>query len=371
MSRLLGKFLQDSTVTDLKIRLRNNLALRARNSADTADVEILKVSNTDLLTVLREMSMNGAKIIDLADPTAPTDAANKKYVDAVVSGLSDPKDAVRLATTSALPASTYNNGTAGVGATLTGDSNGALPAIDGVTPNQGESVLVKNEVDATRNGKYTITQIGDATNPFILTRTDDADNNGSASGSVTQGMLVPVNEGSVNGSLGFLLTSTSSGPSAQGELVLGTDALNFTQFGEVVQAGQGLSKTGQTLSADLGDGLGFNVSDQIVVLVDDDLVDGTTKLTSGEVVGRKGFEESFTLNATDITNGYVDLTKVASRNSVFVFPRFGIKQKETADFTLNYTGGSSSKTRVSFTGDLSSIIEAGDVIDITFQSLDY
>lgn len=371
MSRIIGKFMQDSTVTDLQIRLRNNLALRARNAGDSADVDILKISNSDVLTVLRELSMNNAKITDLADPTALQDAATKAYVDSVVSGLTDPKDSVRLATTQALPASSYLNGTSGVGATLTALANGALGAIDGVTGSLNDRVLVKNQVNAFENGIYVISQLGDTGNPWILTRSIDADNNGAGKTQVTQGMFVPVAEGSANGSLGFLMTSLSSDVNPQGALILGTDDMSFTQFGEVIQAGQGLTKNGQTIAVDAGAGVGFNGSNQLVVVVDDDLVDGTTKLASGAVVGRRTFEESFTLSATDISNGYIDLTKVSSRDSEQLFPRFGIKQKKVVDFNTSYTGGTGGKTRLTFAGDLASIIAVGDIIDVQFESLDY
>jgi hypothetical protein len=360
MSRILGKFVQDSTITDLQIRLRNNLALRARNAGNTADVEILKINATDVLEILREMSMGNQKITNLADPVSALDAANKQYVDSVVSGLTDPKDAARAATTAALPAATYDNGTAGVGATLTADVNGALPSIDGIGLSLNDRVLVKNQVSGLENGIYTVTALGDAGSPWVLTRAEDADEDSE----VTQGMFVPVAEGTLNGSLGFLLTTVDP-------ITVGTTALNFAQFGEVIQAGQGLTKTGQTLAVDASDGLGFS-GNALVVLVDDDLVDGTTKIGGlGEVQGRRTFEEEFTLSGTDISNGYVDLSKVASRDSIALFPRFGIKQKLVVDYTVSYTGGASGKTRVTFAGDLASIIEAGDILDIQFESLDY
>lgn len=369
MSRILGKFIQDSTVTDLQIRLRNNLALRARNAGDTADIEILKISASDVLTILREMSMDNNKITNLADPTNALDAANKQYVDSVMSGLSDPKESARVATTAALPSATYANGTNGVGATLTADANGAFPSVDGVALSQDERILVKNQAAGLENGIYTLTQVGDGGNPWILTRAEDA-NEGSAHASegdanlVSQGMFVNVSEGTLNGSLGYLLTTADP-------ISLGVTALSFAQLGEVIQAGQGLSKTGQTLSVDNGDGLGFS-GNQLIVLVDDDLVTGSTKIDgSGNVVSTKRFEESFTLNGTDISNNYVDLSKVASENSVLLFPRFGIRQKDVIDYVVSPTGGAGGKTRITFAGDLQTIIASGDIIDLNFNSLDY
>ena len=371
MSKLITKFIEDNAVNDVKLRLQNNGALRARNAAGTADVEILKVDASNILQILREMSMGGSKIVNLADPTAGTDAANKQYVDSVVAGLSDPKDAVRLATASALPASTYDNGVSGVGATITADANGALPAQDGVSIAVGDRLLVKDQASSLENGIYVVTDLGSAGTPWILTRADDADNSGSDATKVTRGMYVPVAEGSVNGSLGFILTSSSSGGDPKGNLVLGTDALVFAQMGEVIQAGAGLTKTGQTISVDVGDGLGFNGNQLIVVADDASLVTGTTKMVGGVLTTRRTFEESFTLAALDITNGYIDLSKVASDQSIIFQPRFGIKQKDTIDFTVSYLGGAGGKTRITFIGDLASILEAGDIIDIAFQSLDF
>lgn len=377
MSQIKTKFIEDNAVNDLKIRLRNNLPLRIRNAADSADVSVFRLSNTDIFETLREMSMTNNKITNLLDPTASQDAATKNYVDQAVAGLSDPKESVRVATTGALPAATYANGASGVGATLTADANGALPSQDGVGLSVGDRLLVKNQADALQNGIYVVTQLGDAGTPWILTRSEDA-NLGSADDNeaepeddsqlVSQGMFVLVSEGTQNVRLGYILTTPD-------DITLGTTALSFTQFGEVIIAGQGITKTGQTVSVDNGVGLGFD-GNQLVVLVDDDLVDGTTKiLGGGEVASRRSFKENLTLSATDISNGYVDLAKVASRDSIVLQPSGGPKQNETLDFTVSYLGGASSKSRVTFAGDLASggnaALAEGDVLYFTYDSLDY
>lgn len=367
MSRIKTKWIDDNAVNDVKMRLRNNMAMRARNAGNTADVDLFKLSNADILEMLREMSMTGNKITNLADGVDPQDAVNLSQVQALVSGLTDPKDSVKVATVGALPASAYDNGASGVGATLTGSANGALPSIDGVGISLNDRILVKNQVAGLQNGIYVVTQLGDAGTPFILTRSEDA-NIGSGDKAigddvVSQGMFCLASQGSSNGGLGFLLTTPDP-------IDLGVDALTFAQFGETILAGQGITKTGSTLSVDNGDGLTFS-GNQLVVAVDNDLVDGTTKIASGAVVGRRRFEEEKTLNGTDITNGYVDLTKVASRDSVLLFPRFGIKQNKVTDYVVSYTGGAGGKTRVTFAGDLASIVEAGDILDINFESLDY
>lgn len=369
MTQITTRFIADNAVTDLKILLRNNLALRARNGANTADIEILKISNSDVLEILRDMSMAGSKITNLADPTGPLDAVNLQTLQAIASGLSDPKDAVKLATTAVLPASTYaDGGGTGAGATLTADVKGAFPNVDGVGPAVNMRILVKNQVAGLENGIYILSQLGDGSNPWILTRSTDA-NIGSLDGNegdpnlVSQGMYVPISEGAVNGTLGFILTTVDP-------IELSVTSLSFSQFGEVVQAGQGLTKTGQTLAIDEGDGLGYS-GNQLIVLVDNDLVDGTTKIAGGIAVGRKTFKEVKVLTGTDISNGYIDLIKVSSRDSIILQPDGGPKQNEALDFTVNYTGGASSKTRVSFVAFLASALQTGDTLYFSYQSLDY
>jgi hypothetical protein len=74
---------------------------------------------------------------------------------------------VDCATVAALPAFTaMDNGTAHV---YTANANGAL-SVDGYTVLLGNDVLVKNETDQSYNGVFTLTQLGDATHPWKLTR---------------------------------------------------------------------------------------------------------------------------------------------------------------------------------------------------------
>lgn len=129
--------------------------------------------------------------------------------------IKDPE--ARAATTAALPAYT---GSAGV---LTATSNGALTAQDGVTLVANDALLVRNETGGNEkwNGLYTVTQIGDGSHPFILTRRSDA----NTSAEVTPGMMVRVgNEGTANKNTMWWLAIT-------GPVTLNTTALTFTQFG--------------------------------------------------------------------------------------------------------------------------------------------
>lgn len=133
------------------------------------------------------ISANSLNITNLATPVNPNDAANKAYVDQFAQG-NTWKTLARSATTGALPSYTYANGTAGVGATITATSNAALPAQDGVTLVVNDRLLVKDESGANQpnNGIYVVTQVGDGTHPFILTRAIDNDDASEFTGATVE-----------------------------------------------------------------------------------------------------------------------------------------------------------------------------------------
>lgn len=164
-----------------------------------------------------------------SDSKLASEKATKTYVDGKVAGLSW-KQAVRAATTGALPANTYNNGSSGVGATLTGNSNGALSAQDGVTLVANDPLLVKDEATGANRGIYTLTQVGDASNPYILTRRTDAD-----AGAELVNASVYVSEGTTNADTQW--TCSTNAP-----ITVGTTSLAFSQL----TSGSGFSAASTT-----------------------------------------------------------------------------------------------------------------------------
>ena len=161
--------------------------------------------------------------------------ANKAYVDQVAQGL-DTKPSTRLGTTADLSA-TYSNGTAGVGATLTATSNGAI-TLDGTTPSVADRILVKNQTSASENGIYVVTTVGNGSTAFVLTRATPEDQPSELSG----GAFVFVEEGSLNANNGYVFTHT-------GAPTFGTTDLDVAQFSGAGQitAGAGLTKDGNTI----------------------------------------------------------------------------------------------------------------------------
>ena len=161
--------------------------------------------------------------------------ANKAYVDQVAQGL-DTKPSCKAATTADLVA-TYNNGTLGVGATLTADFNGAI-SVDDIALSVNDRLLVKDQTDATENGIYKVDQVGTGSTPFVLTRATPEDQPSELSG----GSFVFVEEGTIGSNNGYTFTHT-------GQPTFGTTDLDVSQFSGAGQitAGAGLIKDGNTI----------------------------------------------------------------------------------------------------------------------------
>ena len=176
------------------------------------------------------VSLNSNKITNLADPTSAQDAATKAYVDAARSGL-DVKASVRVATTANI--------------TLSG-----AQTIDGVVVSAGDRVLVKNQTAGAQNGIYDVA-VG------AWTRSTDSD----TSGEFNSGAFTFVEEGTVNGGRGYVMTTANP-------ITLGTTSLAFTMFSSsgAITAGTDLSFSGTTLNVNVdGSSITTNGSNQLAI----------------------------------------------------------------------------------------------------------
>ena len=203
------------------------------------------------------VSWGSYKITSLADPSAGTDAANKQYVDSVAQGLNI-HDPVQAATTTTLAATTggtvtYNNGTSGVGATLT--LSVALTVLDGYTLVTGDRIIVKNEATTANNGVYVINS-----DKTVLTRATDADTPAELNG----GDFFFVQNGTVNDNTGWVIVDKVT--------TIGTTPVVFYQFSGAgtYTAGNGLLLTGNVFSAVANtgivvDGSGIAIDTSVVV----------------------------------------------------------------------------------------------------------
>lgn len=165
-----------------------------------------------------DLPIGSHKLTGVTDPTNPQDSATKNYVDTAVAALA-PKNDCQAATTTALAAATYNNGSSGVGATLT-LTVAAVLVLDGYTPGIGDRLLIKNQASAVQNGIYTLTTVGVALGAnAVLTRSTDF--NQPSDG--INGALVYVLNGTTNGNTLWSCTTDAT-------LVFGTTNINWSQF---------------------------------------------------------------------------------------------------------------------------------------------
>jgi hypothetical protein len=215
--------------TDAKGRVTSGTTL---SDTDIPTLTAAKISDFDtqvrtsrldqMAAPTNSVSVNSQKITNLATPTADTDAANKAYVDAARQGL-DVKDSVRVATTGNI--------------TLSG-----VQTIDGVTLVAGNRVLVKNQTAGAENGIYIVAS-------GAWTRAVDF----NTSDKVTSGAFTFVEEGTASADSGWVLSTPNP-------ITLGTTALSFSQFSGAgqIEAGDGLTKTGNTLNVGGGTGIVAN-----------------------------------------------------------------------------------------------------------------
>ena len=164
------------------------------------------------------------------------------YVDSVAAGIVT-KPAVEAATTTALD-TTYDNGTLGEGATLTSNSNGVWPGLDGLTTgwNQYDGILVKDQANSAENGRYVLFDSGSASTPWVLRRCSLCD-----TADEIPGMYLFVKYGTVNAGAGYV--ALVDNPVT---FTVGTNSITMTQFagGLSVTPGVGIVVNGAQISID-------------------------------------------------------------------------------------------------------------------------
>ena len=179
-------------------------------------------------------------------PTSGNDLVNKTYVDTMVSSGITYHTPVKYEvpdSTGNLNA-TYNNGTAGVGATLT--NAGTLTAFtpDGITAQVGDRVLVYNQTNAYENGVYTVTTVGSGSVAWVLTRATDADSYALKDpNALGEGDAFFITSGNTGAGETYVCNTT-------GTITFGTTAITFVQVSDATlyTAGTGLTLSGTQFS---------------------------------------------------------------------------------------------------------------------------
>lgn len=231
------------------------------------------------------INMGGFVIGNVGTPVAPTDAANKSYVDNAAAGLSW-KEAVRVASPPAFNMTIMSG----------------LVTVDGVVTVAGDRVLLKDQATASSNGIW-IASAG------AWVRATDAD----ASGEI-DGMAVFVMEGTVNADTAWVCTTNAP-------IVVGTTNLAFSQFagGGTITPGAGLYQTGNVFN------IGQDGSASIVVGADTI----SRAALNGDVDAVVGS------NTVTIRDGVVTNAKLANMPALTIKGNNTLGANSPADLTLS------------------------------------
>ena len=214
--------------------------------------------------------LNDATMASNSSDKLATQQSIKIYVDSVAQGLKV-KDSCKVATTENI--------------NLSGTLN-----IDGVTIENGDRVLVKNQTNSVDNGIY-IVKSG------ILSRSSDLASDANAAS-----VFVFIESGTTNQDSGWVCVSDT------GTAVVETDQLSFSQFSGAGQitAGTGMKKAGNTLNVVGGTGITVNqnniaINNTVVVTSGNQTIDGVKTFTSTIVGNINGSSASCTGNAATAT----------------------------------------------------------------------
>ena len=254
------------------------------------------------------VDVNNTRITSVANPSYSTDAANKYYVDTVASGMHIHIPAA-VATTANLAVLTggtvtYNNGTSGVGATLT--LSVAVSTIDdqsfGSDFTSGDRILVKDESTAINNGIYTI-----SANGKVLTRATDFNTPVLVHG----GDFVFVQYGTKYGATGWVQTQDTD--------AIGSSDIIFSQFAGpgTYTNGAGLNLDGTRFSANVNSTTGGIeiVSNQIQLKAT--IAGNGLTYTSGVVnIGGTNNRIDVSADAIDISSNYVGQSSITTLGTI-------------------------------------------------------
>jgi len=289
----------------------------AGSYGSSSSVATFTVNAQGQLTAAASTPINAIALTTGTISTAPsngTDIANKDYVDSVAQGLNFHAACNYATTTSNNYTVTYNNGTSGVGATLTNAGALAAFSVDGVTMtsgNIGNRILIKNQTNGAYNGVYTLTTVGSGSVAWVLTRATDYDSSGSGTNEIDAGDFMYVLSGNT-------LANTSWVQQTTLPITVGTTALVFLQFGAQISytAGTGLTLASNQFSitntAVTANSYGsastvptytVNAQGQLTAASNTSIAIDTAAITSGTLGVARGGTGAATLTANGVLYG--------------------------------------------------------------------
>lgn len=396
MSKVLKKWISDNAVGASQFRAENNTYVRARNNADSGDVNVFKVNASDVIEFASFPEKSGT-------PSTDDQLVNRGYVLSLIAAAGQAaewQDSVidRFDPTSATPVGPSTGDRYLSTATANGwtvnyiyEWNGS--SWDETIPTTGTYLSVDDETDGIyyfggsswtkKEWENTTASTGLTKSGVDIQLADAVASNGIqvSSGAISvvvddssieiasnqiQVKALGITNAMLAGSIAddklvedYIKTSEVDGSTiefAGGSLNVKASGIGETELNNIdggVDAQSFVIPTGYAASAG--------------TVAAGDTIDAAIRKLDGNIaanVGSQNATETITLIGDDITNGYVDLAQEAISASVQVTPKGGILQSPGEDFSLSVE---SSVTRITFSGDLSSGLEAGDKLIIYYE----
>jgi hypothetical protein len=218
----------------------SNIVNTSGNGANT--VTFTQVNTTNL--VANTVTLTAGTISTNA--ANATDITNKQYVDGLVLSGTHFHEPVLVEEDVALNAVYVqpNGAGNGVGATLTNNGANAALVVDGVSVSNTARILVYAQANAVQNGVYTVTNPGNASAQWVLTRSTDTDTFGLASSTqLSEGSTFFVQDGDTGAGRTYTCNT-------QGTITFGSTNITFAQISsaQIYSAGTGLNLSNLTFS---------------------------------------------------------------------------------------------------------------------------
>lgn len=255
-------------------------------------------------------SMGGFNLTNLASPSAATDAATKGYVDALKAGIQ-----IRFARVVAV---------ANVSAL-----NSTTTAIDGLTLTTGDIVLLTAQTTASQNGPWAASTTGSWTRPT----------NWAAAAIEPEGNYFIIDaDGTTYKNTKWFVTNTTS-------ITVDTTAVTFAQdqSGTAYSNGNGLSLTGTVFAVKTGNGVTFDGSQNVTLVLNGaslNLTASGVKITPGTpgqvMMGTTTTgEATFTSISGDVTVSSIGVTTVSTSTTTGFVKYANSIYNETPTGTVN------------------------------------
>ena len=365
-----GNIIGGNVLTGGLISATGNITGGNVNTNNIVGTGLTLVSTGDLtLSTTGNINANNEYINNVPQPQQNADAANKQYVDNLVSTAISYHSPVVAATITTLATATGGvityaqpNGVAnGVGATLT--TTGSFNLIDTANIQTiGTRVLVKDEGNAVFNGVYTWA------NTTAIVRATDADTYGA--GSATQLGINDyffVQSGNVNAGAAYIVNAPS------GTITFGTSNISFAEFSKAqiysANTSAGISLNGTVINALVDNVTTAFSTGNIVVKTSAQLTTpnigdatGTSLSTTGNITG--GNLSGTSIVGTLTTAAQTNITSVGTLTSLAVTGN--ISGGNLSGTSIVGTLTTASQTNITSVGTLGSLAVTGNTTSGNF-----